>query len=87
MRKSEISLIAAVAIGGLIIILTALLAHPAHPVEARKMVLPSPTDIQLLLNELDPNDPVHVDGIIGEKTLKKWDKVYCNESARVYFKP
>ena len=47
--------------------------------------LPSPTDIQLLLNELEPNEPLHVDGIIGKATIEKWERVYCNESARIYF--
>ena len=44
--------------------------------------IPSPYEIQEMLNEYDPNDPLVVDGIIGDKTMKKWNDYYCNESAR-----
>jgi len=47
--------------------------------------LPSLIDIQRKLNELEPNDPLKVDGRWGKLTCDKWDRVYCNEQAKKYF--
>ena len=47
--------------------------------------LPSLMDIQRRLNELEPNDPIEVDGRYGLETQEKWERVYCNEQAKKYF--
>ena len=47
--------------------------------------LPSIVDIQEMLNELEPNNPVKTDGIYGPATRDKWDRVYCNQQAKKYF--
>ena len=47
--------------------------------------LPSLIDIQRKLNELEPNNPLKVDGRWGKLTCEKWDRVYCNEQAKKYF--
>ena len=44
--------------------------------------LPSPAAIQLKLNELEPQTLLKVDGKIGPLTLEKWNRVYCEQSAR-----
>lgn len=41
--------------------------------------LPSPLDIQRRLNQIEPQNPVVVDGVIGKETMKKWNRVYNNQ--------
>ena len=47
--------------------------------------LPCLIDIQKKLNELEPNDPLKIDGRWGKLTYEKWERVYCNEQAKKYF--
>jgi len=47
--------------------------------------LPCLIDIQKKLNELEPNNPIPVDGRWGKLTYEKWERVYCNEQAKKYF--
>lgn len=54
--------------------------------------MPSIIDIQERLNEIDPNNPIPVDGKLGpdylnSKTQAKWDKIVFNQYAEVYFEP
>jgi len=58
----------------------------ADPTPMLLSELPSLIDIQRKLNELEPNDPLKVDGRWGKLTSEKWDRVYCNEQAKRYFK-
>lgn len=46
----------------------------------------SPREFQALLNELEPDSPIVVDGIIGPESLGKWSRVYCNQQAMKTFK-
>jgi hypothetical protein len=41
--------------------------------------------MQKLLNEKYPENPIKVDGLLGQKTYDKWGKWYCDESARITF--
>lgn len=41
--------------------------------------------MQKLLNEKYPDNPLKVDGFLGQKTYDKWEQWYCNESARITF--
>lgn len=50
-----------------------------QPVEA---ILPSPAAIQELLNQMEPEPRLKVDGKIGPMTLEKWNRVYCEQSAK-----
>lgn len=50
--------------------------------DANNIDLPSPADIQALLNRLEPEPRLKVDGKIGPLTLEKWDRVYCEQSAK-----
>jgi len=47
--------------------------------------LPSPSDIQAWLNELEPEPRLEVDGIIGPKTIVKWERVYTRRQARLLY--
>ena len=47
--------------------------------------LPSPAAIQRQLNQLEPDNPLKVDGKIGRLTQEKWDRVYIRESAKAAF--
>lgn len=54
--------------------------------------LPSIMDIQERLNELDPNNPIPVDGKVSPDyqnslTQTKWDRTVFNRDALVYFDP
>jgi hypothetical protein len=49
-------------------------------------VLPSLMDIQEKLNELEPSSPIEADGKWGPETKEKWERVWCNEQAKKYFK-
>lgn len=49
--------------------------------EPQKMIIPSPYDIQEMLNEAEPENPIKVDGIIGSETLDKWERCYNNQCA------
>ena len=48
---------------------------------AEKEYILSPMEFQELLNRLEPNDPIVVDGKIGRKTIAKWESVYNNQMA------
>jgi hypothetical protein len=41
--------------------------------------------MQKLLNEKYPENPIKVDGLLGQKTYDKWAEWYCDESARITF--
>jgi len=56
------------------------IASPLFNVE--DLVLPSPGDIQRLLNKLEPESPLKVDGKIGPATRTKWEQVYVLVSAQ-----
>lgn len=43
--------------------------------------VPSMYEIQEMLNKYEPENPIKVDGIIGPETIKKWERVYVNQSA------
>lgn len=43
--------------------------------------IPSTYDMQRMLNEYEPENPIEVDGKIGIETIAKWDRVFCNQSA------
>lgn len=45
-----------------------------------------PFELQELLNQLEPEHPLKVDGKIGPKTIAKWERVYCEQSALKTFK-
>jgi len=67
------------------------LAKPAErqpqPVwDCNDLALPAPADIQELLNRLEPEPRIAVDGRIGPKTMEKWNRVYCEISAKQYYK-
>ena len=47
--------------------------------------IPSPAQIQQLLNLLEPEKPVRVDGKIGSVTIAKWERVYGNQCAAKTF--
>jgi hypothetical protein len=47
--------------------------------------IPSPAQIQQLLNLLEPEKPIKVDGKIGIATIAKWERVYCNQCAKNTF--
>ena len=83
MKNKALSLFITIIVGMAIVGLAGL--HAQRKTETIRPVLPSPTDIQQMLNELEPENPLIADGIIGAKTLEKWERVYCNESARVHF--
>lgn len=53
-----------------------------NPLEPIVYALPSQTDIQKLLNQLEPEPRLDVDGRIGAKTIEKWDRVYMREAAK-----
>ncbi len=45
-------------------------------------LLPSVAAIQQQLNELEPDDPLKVDGKLGPATEKKWNRVFIEQSAK-----
>jgi hypothetical protein len=47
--------------------------------------LPSISAIQRKLNELEPQNPLKIDGKLGRLTQEKWDKLYIRESAKAAF--
>jgi len=47
--------------------------------------LPSVAAIQRKLNDLEPANPLKVDGKLGKLTQDKWDRVYIRESAKAAF--
>ncbi len=51
-----------------------------HPIA--EPLLPSVAAIQQKLNELEPENPLKVDGKVGPKTIEKWNRVYCEQSAK-----
>ena len=58
----------------------------AQPVwDVNDLVLPAPSDIQELLNRLEPEPRIAVDGKIGPQTMDKWNRVYSEISAKQYF--
>lgn len=51
-----------------------------RPVPMHDNRLPSVSDIQKQLNDLEPDrDVLKVDGKCGRATLEKWERVYCNQ--------
>lgn len=42
--------------------------------------IPSIKEFQSLLNQLEPNAPINVDGRLGPETQRKWDRVYFNQN-------
>jgi len=49
----------------------------------------SPRDFQKFLNEIEPKPELIIkeDGRIGQRTLAKWDRIFCNQSAaKTFFK-
>lgn len=47
--------------------------------------LPSLIDIQKMLNELEPDNPIKADGVYGLATREKWERVWIEKQARKYF--
>lgn len=45
----------------------------------------SPYEFQEYLNRLEPENSIEVDGRIGTETIKKWERIYCNQSAAKTF--
>lgn len=41
-------------------------------------------DFQRLLNKIEPSNPIECDGKLGPATQKKWDRIICNQYAKVY---
>lgn len=39
------------------------------------------SDVQEMLNKIEPKSPIKVDGKLGKETQIKWDRVYCNYMA------
>jgi hypothetical protein len=48
-------------------------------------VLMSQAEVQELLNKLEPENPIEVDGVIGKTSREKWTRVYCNQCNEAYF--
>ena len=64
-----------------------LIAHFLNsPIEAEIYMpeLPNLIEIQKLLNELEPNNPIKEDGIYGPATKEKWERVWMNQQAKKY---
>ena len=57
----------------------------AVPAVGERLEVPSPADIQRLLNAAEPENPIKVDGRIGPETIAKWERIYCNQSAAKTF--
>ena len=83
--KKVISFILCVAIGVGIIYGVGYQAKRLNPPDDKILTVPSFFEIQELLNEIEPENPIKVDGRIGKKTLEKWDRVYCQQCANMYF--
>lgn len=94
-RKGEVSLgeIAAIFCTGTVLMFIVLTAFPplkknVQPTKSlivpdvNNISLPSPAAIQELLNRLEPEPRLKVDGKIGPLTLEKWNRVYCEQSAK-----
>lgn len=45
-------------------------------------LLPSVAAIQQQLNELEPENPIKVDGKLGRQTQEKWNRVFVEQSAK-----
>jgi hypothetical protein len=47
--------------------------------------IPSPYQMQQLLNLLEPDNPIKVDGKIGPQTMAKWNEYICDRNAERTF--
>jgi hypothetical protein len=45
-------------------------------------LLPSIAAIQQQLNELEPENPLKVDGKVGPMTIEKWNRVFVEQSSK-----
>uniref|UniRef100_A0A6H1ZQ12 Uncharacterized protein n=2 Tax=viral metagenome TaxID=1070528 RepID=A0A6H1ZQ12_9ZZZZ len=55
----------------------------AQPVwDINDLALPSISDVQALLNRIEPEPRIAEDGRIGPKTIEKWNRLYCEVSAQ-----
>jgi len=52
------------------------LCKPKLEVVAYELI--SISELQELLNEIEPTDPIEVDGKLGPATQEKWDRLVCN---------
>lgn len=73
------------AIGTGAVVLATYRTSQPKPQETAAGPLPSITSIQRRLNELEPDNPLKLDGKLGRATQEKWDRVFIKESAKVAF--
>jgi len=52
-----------------------------------RYTLLSTWEIQEVLNAIEPNGPITVDGVIGPATLAKWERLQANIEAEKYMTP
>ena len=57
-----------------------------NPIESEvyQPELPCLIDIQKMLNELEPDNPIKADGVYGPATKEKWERVWMNQQAKKY---
>lgn len=73
------------AIGTAAVVLATFRSRQANPQETPPEPLPSITSIQLRFNELEPENPLKLDGKLGRATQEKWDRVFMKESEKAAF--
>lgn len=85
-KRTAYSLAIALALSAAVIVLASFRwkPEPQQP-PAQAEPLPSVTAIQRRLNELEPENPLKVDGKLGRATQEKWDRVFIRESAKAAF--
>lgn len=67
---------------GLIVIVSHYYSSEAEPsFNGGSGFIPCIADWQQMLNEIEPENPIEVDGRLGYETQKKWDWIFCNQSA------
>jgi preprotein translocase subunit YajC len=57
--------------------------NPAQLIIKEKELM-SLIEIQKMLNELEPENPIEADGIYGNQTKVKWERVWMNQQAKKY---
>lgn len=65
-----------------IIVTVLLLAGCEKPEPATGPLLPSIAAIQQQLNRMEPENPLKADGKLGRQTQEKWDRLFCEQSAK-----
>jgi len=64
---------------GLMVVLVALAQIRSIP-KPEPELIPSLMDIQKMLNEFEPENPIEEDGKYGPATAEKWERVYIEQS-------